>query len=70
MNQPLNVTPETRNLWENYAQAKQRAEDTLLLRDGVAAAQAFYRFVEGFIPQTMGSNVVPLQLRRHQRGSP
>lgn len=64
MQQPLNVTAEARDLWERYAFAKQRAEDSLLLRDGVAAAQAFYAFVESFMPQAYGSTVVPLNLRR------
>ncbi len=64
MQQPLNLTSEIRNLWERYASAKQQAEDSLLLRDGLAAAQAFYAFVEAFMPQVHGSNVVPLNLRR------
>ena len=66
MQQPLNVTPEARSLWERYAFAKQEAEDSLLLRDGLVAAQAFYAFVEAFMPQVYGRTVVPLNLnRRH-----
>ena len=61
---PLQHTAETRALWERYAEARQRAEDSLLSADGLAAAQAFYAFVEAFMPQAYGANVVPLNLRR------
>ena len=64
MQRPLDVTPEARELWERYASAKQQAEDSLLLRDGLAAAQAFYAFVEAFMPKVYGDSVVPLNLRR------
>lgn len=61
---PLILTPEARALWEHYAAAQQRAEDSLLSTDGLAAAQAFYAFVESFMPQVYGAGVVPLNLRR------
>lgn len=61
---PLALTAESRALWELYALAKQQAEDSLLSADGLAAAQAFWSFVESFMPQVYGGNVVPLDLRR------
>lgn len=64
---PLRHTPETLALWERYAAARQRAEDSLLSGDGLAAAQAFYAFVESFMPQAYGANVVLLNLRRRER---
>ena len=65
MAEPFTVTPEIRALWDSYALAKMEAEDSLLLGDGVAAAQAFYAFVEAFMPARYGANVMPLgQLRR------
>ena len=63
---PLVLTPECRALWETYALAQQQAEDSLLSDDGLAAAQAFYAFVESFMPQVYGAGVVPLNLRRRQ----
>lgn len=63
----LELTPTTRALWEMYAKARQRAEDSLLSSDGLAAAQAFYDFVEAFMPQVYGANVVPLNSRREPR---
>ena len=42
------VTPEIRKLWEGYAVAKMQAEDSLLLADGMAAAKAFYAFLDAF----------------------
>lgn len=59
-------TPETRVLWEAYAIARQRADDSLLSSDGLVAAQAFYDFVEAFMPQVYGTKVVPLALRRRR----
>ncbi|MGI3902482.1 MAG: hypothetical protein ACRYGP_16860 [Janthinobacterium lividum] len=63
---PLVLTPESRTLWEAYAVAQQQAEDSLLSGDGLVAAQAFYAFVESFMPQVYGAGVVPLNLRRRQ----
>ena len=64
---PLILTSEARELWERYAEAQQRAEDSLLSVDGLAAAQAFYAFVESFMPQVYGAGVVPLNLHRTPR---
>ena len=61
---PLVLTPEARALWELYALAQHQAEDSLLSADGLAAAQAFWGFVESFMPQVYGSGLVPLNLRR------
>ncbi len=63
----LQATPEARRQWEAYAVAKMQAEDSLLAKDGLAAAQAFYTFLETFMPQVFGSNVVPINLRRRDR---
>lgn len=63
----LEATPEARQNWEAYALAKQQAEDSLLMKDGLAAAAAFYRFVETFMPQIFGANVVPINVRRRDR---
>ena len=68
MSAALKVTPDVRRLWEHYALAKMQAEDSLLLRDGTAAAQRFYDFLEAFAPQALGSNVVPFSLRRRALG--
>ncbi len=64
---PLVLTAEARALWELYALAQQQAEDSLLSADGLAAAQAFWAFVESFMPQVYGAGVVPLNLRREPR---
>ena len=66
----LKATSEARALWEAFALAKMEAEDSLLFRDGLKAAQAFYDFVEVFMPQSFGSNVIPLQSKRRLRGVP
>ncbi len=63
---PFEITTEVRSHWDAYAVAKMRAEDTLLLADGVVAARLFFAFVEVFMSRRYGSNVVPLSLhRRH-----
>ena len=65
---PFTITPEVRKRWEIYAILKQEAEDSLLLGDGVAAAQAFYAFVEVFADAgALGPNVTPLALHRRRR---
>ena len=62
------ITPEVRARWEIYAAAKQRAEDSLHLRDGMAAAQAFYAFVEIFADAgALGPNVVSMALHRRRK---
>ena len=62
------VTAEVRARWEKYALAKQQAEDSLLLRDGLTAARAFFSFVEVFAEAgALGPNVVPLALHRQRR---
>ncbi len=68
MSVSLTITPEARSRWERYAVARQRADDSLLSADGLAAAQAFYAFVESFMPQVYGANVAPLNLRRRGHG--
>ena len=67
MAEPFTITPEIRALWEAYAMLKQEAEDSLLVRDGVAAARAFYDFVEAFMPARYGDNVMPLSLYRQRQ---
>ncbi|WP_066923025.1 hypothetical protein [Methylobacterium sp. CCH5-D2] len=36
--------------WENYVAAKQRADETLALEDGLAASRAWRAFLQIFIP--------------------